>query len=69
MKKLTEFVHRLIRLSTHHALSADQVSSSYVKYFAGYFADKSSFLFFQRSITQEREITLTRKQIRVSHFS
>ena len=27
-EKLTEFIHKLIPLSTHHPLSADQVSSS-----------------------------------------
>ena len=57
------------KFSTGHPLSADQVSSPYLEYFSNISLTRFHSDYFQSGITPEREITRTRKKIRVSNFS
>ena len=70
MKYFSEFIQKLIRSSTHHtSLFIKFQGSSFNSYFYRYFADKIASIFFQRAITQERGIIMSRKKYVSAIFS
>ena len=68
MKCFSKFIQKLIRWSTHHYQSIHEVPRLQLQQFLRYFADKIAAIFFQRAITQERGLILSRNKLCVSYF-
>ena len=69
MKYLSKFILKLIRPSTYYYQSFHQVSRLQLQKFLRDFADKISYIFFQKAITKERDINLSRKKYVPAIFS